>query len=116
MVDPEQRVRRFESPDGRSWLVIRQTWSNGSARPQEMDAIAYRDGESVTYEQRGSSWVAISGYRNGRIFYRKSNLACGGTRWHHIELEYPRELKRRLDDAVSTLARGMTAYGNACGP
>jgi hypothetical protein len=25
----------------------------------------------VTYQRRGGSWAAVSGYRDGRIFYRK---------------------------------------------
>lgn len=113
--DPATKTRRFVSPDGKSSLVTRQAVAHWSALRAEMDRIAYRDGEQITYQRRGSSWIAVSGYRGDQIFYRKSNLACGGTRWHHIELLYPRTDKRRMDDAVTYIARGMTRYHDDCG-
>jgi hypothetical protein len=115
LADPQTRTRRFVSPDGRSLLVTRQTMANRAALNRDMDTIAYRADENITYQRRGTSWIAVSGYRNGRIFYRKSNLACGGTRWHHIELEYPRREKLQMDATVTRIARGMTTYGEDCG-
>jgi hypothetical protein len=115
MADPETRTRHFVSPDGRSFMVTRQTPANRPALNRDMDAIAYRTGEDITYQRRASSWIAVSGYRGSKIFYRKSNLACGGTRWNHIELEYPRGEKLQMDDTVTYIARAMTAYGADCG-
>jgi hypothetical protein len=46
---------------------------------RDMDDIAYRDGEQITYQRRGRTWIAVSGYWGYQIFYRKSNLACGGS-------------------------------------
>ena len=80
-----------------------------------MDAIAFRPGETITYQRRTRGWIAVSGYRCGDIFYRKSNLACGGTRWNNIEFIYPRADKKRLDTMVTAVARGMTRERNACG-
>ena len=111
-IDPETRSRRFVSPDGRSWLVARQ--SIAGALHRDMQDLAGRTGETVTYQRRGASWIAVSGYRDNQIFYRKSNLACGGTRWHHIELQYPRSEKRRMDATVTAIARGMTLYYDDC--
>ena len=115
LADPETRTRRFVSPDGRSRMVTRETVANRAALNREMDVIAYRSDEEITYQRRATSWIAVSGYRNDKIFYRKSNLACGGTRWHHIELEYPREQKLQMDATVTYIARGMTTYGEDCG-
>src|SRR5688572_14092053 len=81
---PRTPGRRFVSPDGDSWLVARVGRANRSVQ-KAMDAIAYRDGEHITYQRRGRSWIAVSGFKGGRIFYRKSNLACDGVEWHHIE-------------------------------
>ena len=114
LADPETKTRRFVSPDGRAWLVTKQTEADRSALGQDMDDIAHRDGERITYQRRGSSWIAVSGYWGDQIFYRKSNLACGGTRWHHIELGYPREDKRRMDATVTAIARGLTRFYNDC--
>ena len=74
-----------------------------------MDRLTYHEGETITYQRRGGSWLAVSGYRDGEIFYRKSNLACRGTRWHTIELQYPRYAKERLDRIVTEIARRMEA-------
>ena len=112
--DPQTKTRRFASPDRRSWLVATQSIAHRSALDRDMRALAGRAGETVTYQRRGASWIAVSGYRDDQIFYRKSNLACGGTRWHHIELQYPRSEKRRMDATVTVIARGMTLYHDDC--
>ena len=75
-----------------------------------MQDLAGRAGETVIDNTSGRFRIAVSGYRDDQIFYRKSNLACGGTRWHHIELQYPRGEKRRMDATVTVIARGMTLY------
>ncbi len=108
--DPETKTRRFMSPDGRAWLETKQAPADMAALQLEMDDIAYRDNEKITYQRRGRTWIAVSGYWGNQMFYRKSNLACGGTRWHHIEFAYPREEKKRMDAAVTRMARGMTDY------
>jgi len=115
LADPETRTRRFVSPDHRSSMTTRQTRAHRLALQRDIDAIAFRAGEEITYQRRGSTWIAVSGYRDGKIFYRKSNLACGGTRWHHVELEYPREQKLQMDATVTHIARAMTAYHQDCG-
>src|SRR3954470_24946118 len=104
LADPETKTRRFASPDGRAWLITKQTMADPSALDQDMDDVAYRDGEKISYQKRGRSWIAVSGFWGDQIFYRKSNLACGGTRWHHIEFGYPREDKKKMDAAVARIA------------
>jgi hypothetical protein len=102
------------SPDGRASLTTRQTRANGADLRGDIDRMAGQDGEDVTYLKRGTSWVAVSGYRNGAIFYRKSNLACGGTRWNQVELVYPQDMKRAMDSPVTRIAHGMTNYSADC--
>ena len=73
-------------------LTARQTLarSDGAA---DLDEIAFRSGETISYQRRARSWIAVSGYRGGDIFHRKSDLACGGTRWNNVEFIYPRAEK-----------------------
>src|SRR3954467_7731239 len=65
--DPETRTRRFASPNGRAWLETRQTFADRSALDQDTDEIAYRDGEQITYQKRGRTWIAVSGYWGDQI-------------------------------------------------
>jgi serine/threonine-protein kinase len=37
-----------------------------------MDRIARQEGETVTYFRREPDWIAVSGFKGGRIFYRKA--------------------------------------------
>jgi hypothetical protein len=106
---------RYVSPDGQSFMAARAAASTDRL-DDDMDAIAFRDGERITYQRRGGSWLAVSGFKGNRIFYRKSHLACRGQVWHHVELEYPAAQKRRLDSTVTKVARGMTGYKGACPP
>ena len=112
--DAATRTRQFKSADGEVTLTARQTPAD-SNRAADMDAIAFRPGETITYQRRTRSWIAVSGYRGGDIFYRKSNLACRGTRWNNVEFIYPRTEKKRLDAMVTAVAHGMTRESDACG-
>lgn len=112
--DAQTKTRRFVSPDGRSSLTSRQSSAHKDDLIREMDEVSNRPNEQITYQRRGSSWIAVSGYRGDQIFYRKSNLACGGKSWHHIELLYPRSLKRQMDHTVTYIARAMTKYHSDC--
>lgn len=112
--EPGASGRRFVSGDGTSWMIARQTTASREALDRDMDALAYREGEQITYQRRAATWIAVSGYRGDDIFYRKSNLACGGTRWNTIELTYPRRDKRRMDAAVTAIAHRMVSYYDQC--
>jgi hypothetical protein len=107
--------RVFVSPDGKARLRLGHIVARRGQSGRDINRLSYRDGETITYQRRGGSWLAVSGYREGEIFYRKSNLACRGTRWHTVELQYPRELKRRLDPVVTAIAHDMGAYASDCG-
>lgn len=109
-----KNVVRYVSPDGQSFVSARVVAADRKHLGQEMDAIAYHDGERITYQRRGRSWIAVSGFNGNRIFYRKSNLACGGSVWHLVELVYPATDKTRMDATVAKIARGMTRFKNTC--
>ena len=110
----EGAERVFVSPNGQAHLRLGHAVARPGERQREMDRLTYHEGETITYQRRGGSWLAVSGYRDGEIFYRKSNLACRGTRWHTIELQYPRYAKERLDRIVTEIARRMGSHGSDC--
>ena len=77
--------------------------------PGHMKAVAFGEGEQVTYLRGERTWVAVSGFKEGRIFYRAAVLACGGDRWHHIAFDYPASAKsgmREFVDRAATAVRG----------
>jgi hypothetical protein len=92
---------RYLSPDGSSWFAPHASPVGSEPIAAHMDRIARQEGETVTYFRREADWIAVSGFKGGRIFYRKAVLACGGKVWHHIEFEYPAALKRRMDPFVN---------------
>jgi hypothetical protein len=108
-VPGNRMVIRYVSPNGRAVLTLRDL---PSVRPAS--AILYRDGESVTYRQRGRSWSVVSGYRGDQIYYRRANLACGGQRWHVIELNYPASDKRAMDATVTYISHRLASYRDVC--
>jgi hypothetical protein len=75
-----------------------------------MNEVASPAPERVTYERQGGGWVVSSGYRGNRIFYRKAILACHGTKWRHIEFEYPASEKRLFDRFVTRTSFALRAY------
>ena len=54
----------------------------------------------MTYLQGERDWIAVSGTKDDRIFYRKAVIACGGKVWHHIAFEFPAERKQAMDPFV----------------
>jgi hypothetical protein len=106
---PSTEPPRYISPDGSAWVSMFAT--SGGERMQ----ISVRPDEQITYKRVTPGFVAVSGFKGGnRIFYRKSNLACGGKRWHHLVLEYDAADKRKMDRLVTRLAHGMNRFDRKC--
>jgi hypothetical protein len=97
----QREENRYVSRDGSSWFVPHAAAVGSEPIPVQMDRIARRDGERVTYFRREADWIVVSGFKGGRIFYRKAVVACGGKVWHYIEFEYPVGRKRQMDPFVN---------------
>ena len=94
------KAQRFVSPDGNSWFLAYTLPAGEEGIAGHMKAVAFADGEQVTYLHGERTWIAVSGFKEGRIFYRAALLACGGDRWHHIAFEYPASAKAKMRDFV----------------
>ena len=109
--------RRYVSPDGSAWLSIQAEPARRAGVEAHIRSLAQRRGERVTYLRRGRGWIVASGYRDGRIFYRKAMLACANRAWHQLEFEYPAQQKREFDRLVTRVSAALQAYGrNGCAP
>ena len=102
--DADWKGKRFVSPDGSAWFAAYSAPLAREAIASHMQTVAFGDGETVTYLRGERNWIAVSGIKEGRIFYRKAIIACAGNIWHHIAFEYPAALKRQMEAFVTGAA------------
>ena len=74
--DPKWTGRRYLSPEGDAWLAFYATNAANDATAR-FKAVAFAEGEDVTYLRGDRERLTVSGLRGDRIFYRKVTLACG---------------------------------------
>jgi len=107
--------KRFVAPDGASWIALYKSVVEKESTADHMKNVAFAPGETVTYLRGERTWVAVSGYKDSHIFYRKAMLVCGGNAWNHVAMEYPIELKARLDPLVTSIAQAIDNTEADCG-
>jgi len=112
--NPDWNGKRFLSPDGTSWLAVYRAPALNEPIANHMRSIIFAKDETITYLRGERTWVAVSGFKDSRIFYRKAVLACAGKAWHHIAFEYPAELKTRMDPFVLAAAQALDNTQSDC--
>jgi serine/threonine-protein kinase len=113
--DPNWQGRRYMAPDGNAWLAFYATNAANDATAR-FRAVAFADGEDVTYLRGEHDRLTVSGLKGDRIFYRKVMLACGGTIWRHVAMEYPAAAKATFDRFVEGMSRGFDRIADdSCG-
>jgi hypothetical protein len=106
--DPDRRGKRFVSPDGAAWLATSATPVEQEPIADHLKTIAFAEGEEIAYLAGQRDWIAVSGRKGDRIFYRKAVLACDGKVWRHVAFEYPAAARRSVDVFVSRVAAAVT--------
>ena len=104
--DPKWQGKRFVSPDGTGWFSAYITPVAQDPIAEHMKTVTFADGEQITRLGGRRTWIEVGGLKGDRIFYRKSVLACGGTSWHEVTLEYPAEAKG-MNAFVDRAAKGV---------
>ena len=99
--------KRYLSPDGNSWIAIYRVSADTEQPSDHLKEVIFASGETITYLRGTRSWVAVSGFKSDRIFYRKAVSACAGKEWHHVAFEYPIELHEKLDGLVNSAADAL---------
>lgn len=113
--DPNWQGRRYVAPDGSAWLALYSANAANDATAR-FKAVAFADGEDVTYLRGERDRLTVSGLKGDRIFYRKVMLACDGTLWRHVALEYPAQAKVNFDRFVENVSRGFERIADdGCG-
>jgi hypothetical protein len=114
--DPNFSGRRYLAPDGSAWLALYSAPVDKDKVAAHLKDVAFADGEEVTYLRGAREWLAVSGLKGDRVYYRKAALACGGTIWRHIAFEYPAEQKPALDRVVERAAQAFDRLAEeSCG-
>jgi hypothetical protein len=111
--DPALKGQRFVSPDGNAWFLAYTLPAGEEGIAGHMKTVAFADGEQVTYLRGERTWIAVAGFKQGRLFYRAAVLACGGDRWHHIAFEYPASAKAEMRDFVDRAATTVRNSDNS---
>jgi serine/threonine-protein kinase len=108
---PENRDGlRFVSPDGRSSVAVSGSLHSYDSVDEALDAFERpKRGERITYKIRRGRWLVVSGFRGGRIFYRKLILGCRGTVWNGVDIDYPAGEKRTFDPLVTHISKSLRA-------
>jgi len=112
--DPNWNGKRFVSPDGDAWFAAYAAPAGEASASAHLKAIAFADDETITYLRGERTWIAVSGFKQSRIFYRKAVLACAGTTWKYIAFEYPTELKREMDRFVILASQALDNDQTGC--
>jgi len=99
--------RVFTSPDKRSEIIVYGGFRIFQKAQEIADRLAPGEGETITYERQAKDWLAVSGTKGERIFYRKSLLSCHGTIWNSVSIEYPASQKKKFDALVTRVARSL---------
>ena len=114
--DPNFSGRRYMAPDGSAWLALYSAPTDKESAAVHLKNVAFADGEEVTYLRGARDWLAVSGLKGDRVFYRKATLACGGASWRHIAFEYPAQQKAALDRVVERAAQAFDRLAEeSCG-
>jgi len=114
--DPNFSGRRYMAPDGSAWLALYSAPADKESAAVHLKNVAFADGEEITYIRGARDWLAVSGLKGDRVYYRKATLACGGTSWRHIAFEYPAQQKAALDRVVERAAQAFDRLAEeSCG-
>lgn len=111
--------RIFVSPDGRAKIIVSGIRALNPAPVEMADEAKPSEGETITYLKRGTRWMAVSGTKGDKIFYRKSVLSCRDTIWNHLFVEYNASEKEKYDALVAHVGASLRAgsgYDNECDP
>jgi hypothetical protein len=99
--------RTFRSADGRATLLVYGTHNAENDTPQSY-VDKYVDGKGETFRRVTASFYAVSGMRDGAIFYRRCNFrAAPSDVIDCMDVSYPADQKASWNPIVGRLSRSL---------
>ena len=98
---------RFVSPTGDAWIRFYAVPADKERLDQYWKTVAVVEGEDLRSLRRDRAWVEVSGYKGGRMYFRKAVLACGEREWRHVEYEFPAEARKSFQTQVDRMSRAF---------
>src|SRR5581483_10818705 len=112
---PAWQGRRYVSPDGSAWVAFYSTGAANDAAAR-FKAVAFGDGEEVSFLSGARDRLTVAGQKGDAMFYRKVLLACGGTAWRHVAMEYPASAQHTYDGFIARMSRAFERIADdGCG-
>jgi len=112
---PAWQGRRYVSPDGQAWIAFYATSASNDAAAR-FKAVAFGDGEELSAISGARDRLTVLGQKGDAMFYRKVMLACGGTAWRHVAMEFPASARRNVEGFIARLSRAFERIADdACG-
>lgn len=97
--------RAWRSPNGAELFIYARA-NQGRETPASIVRDRAKDDE-VTYRKAGDTWVVVSGYRDGKIFYER--YIFRGDVIHSVAIRYPPSQRRTYDKLVGPIAKSLRA-------
>jgi hypothetical protein len=104
------------SSDGHARLLVGAFANDAGYSPASYQAYLARQSYAsfpVSYAPRGQTWFALSGERDGKIFYEKVMFSCGNGVITSFAMTYPAAQRRRLDAVVERIENSFQP-GSRC--
>jgi hypothetical protein len=113
--DPKWQGRRYLAPSGNGWIAFYALPAANDAQSR-FKALAFGDDEQVTYLRGARDRLTVAGLKGDNVFFRKVTLACGGSIWRHVAMEYPAADKKTIEGFVEQLGRAFEQIADeGCG-
>ena len=104
------------SSDGNGRLLVGAFANHSGYSPASYQSSLARQSYGsfpVTYAPRGQTWFALSGEREGKIFYEKVMFSCGNGIITSFAMTYPAAQRRRFDAVVERIENSFRP-GSEC--
>ena len=108
-LDMANKAQRFSGPDSRTYFRVMGVENKENLTPAGVKTKYLRANVpgDLVYERTERSFLVLSGYRTGSIFYTKVAMSANQRSVCILEITYPRKTKRAFDHIVTRMSRSF---------